>query len=188
MTWLSLRRCSGAALALAVPFLVVSLAVSAAAGAASGSARAARDARAGAPPAFEAASFGGAMRFRSVGPYRGGRVCAVTGVRGRPATFYFGAAGGGVWKTDDAGGHWENVSDRDFRTGSIGAIAVAPSDANVIYVGTGESQMRGNVEAGDGVYPVVAKTRRLGAGLCSDLQRIGVMQQLVLDSRSDSHC
>jgi photosystem II stability/assembly factor-like uncharacterized protein len=103
-------------------------------------------------PAFDAASFGGAMRFRSVGPYRGGRVCAVSGVRGRPATFYFGATGGGVWKTDDAGAHWENVSDRDFRTGSVGAIAVAPSDANVIYVGTGESQMRGNVEAGDGVY------------------------------------
>jgi photosystem II stability/assembly factor-like uncharacterized protein len=152
MTWLSLRRCSGAALALAVPSLVVFAAVSAPAAAGTGSARAARGARAGGRPALDAASFGGAMRFRSVGPYRGGRVCAVAGVRGRPATFYFGATGGGVWKTDDAGGHWENVSDRDFRTGSIGAIAVAPSDANVIYAGTGESQMRGNVEAGDGVY------------------------------------
>jgi photosystem II stability/assembly factor-like uncharacterized protein len=92
------------------------------------------------------------MRFRGIGPYRGGRVCAVTGVRGRPATFYFGAAGGGIWKTDDAGGHWDNVSDGWLGSGSIGALAVAPGDANVIYAGTGESQMRGNVEAGDGVY------------------------------------
>jgi photosystem II stability/assembly factor-like uncharacterized protein len=103
---------------------------------------------------FDARNFGGmgGMRFRNVGPYRGGRVCAVTGVRGRPATFYFGSTGGGVWKTDDAGTRWEPISDRDFSTGSVGAIAVAPSDANVIYVGTGESQMRANVAAGDGVY------------------------------------
>ncbi|MBV8200274.1 MAG: glycosyl hydrolase [Acidobacteria bacterium] len=92
------------------------------------------------------------MRFRNVGPYRGGRVCAVTGVRGRPSTYYFGSTGGGVWKTDDAGVSWEPISDRDLSTGSVGAIAVAPSDAKVIYVGTGESQMRGNVAAGDGVY------------------------------------
>jgi len=103
------------------------------------------------PAGFDARRFGG-MRFRNVGPYRGGRVCAVTGVRGRPATFYFGSTGGGVWKTDDAGTSWEPISDRDFATGSVGAIAVAPSDANVIYAGTGEASMRGNVAAGDGVY------------------------------------
>src|SRR5258708_27515419 len=94
--------------------------------------------------------FGG-MRFRSIGPYRGGRVCAVTGVRGQPATFYAGSTGGGVWKTSDGGTTWEPISDRDFTTGSIGAVAVAPSDPNVVYVGTGESQMRANLAAGGGL-------------------------------------
>jgi photosystem II stability/assembly factor-like uncharacterized protein len=130
-------RCLGAVLALGVSSLAP-----AAAAAPTEPAR---------PGAFDARRFGG-MRWRNVGPFRGGRVCAVTGVRGRPATFYFGSTGGGVWKTDDAGTTWEPISDRDLSTGSIGAIAVAPSDANVVYAGTGESQMRGNVAAGDGVY------------------------------------
>jgi photosystem II stability/assembly factor-like uncharacterized protein len=94
----------------------------------------------------------GSMRFRNIGPFRGGRVCAVTGVRGQPMTFYFGSAGGGVWKTTDGGTFWEPVSDRYFKTGSVGAIAVAPTDPNIVYVGTGESQIRGNVAAGDGIY------------------------------------
>ncbi|HTR02903.1 MAG TPA: glycosyl hydrolase [Thermoanaerobaculia bacterium] len=92
------------------------------------------------------------LEFRLIGPFRGGRVTAVAGVRHDPYTFYFGATGGGVWKTTDGGSNWQVVSDKDFRTGSIGAIAVAESDPNVIYVGTGEEPIRGNVSHGDGVY------------------------------------
>ena len=92
------------------------------------------------------------LQFRDVGPYRGGRVTAVAGVRHDPYTYYMGATGGGVWKTADGGAHWEPVSDKDFQTGSIGAIAVSESDPNVIYVGTGEAPIRGNVSHGDGVY------------------------------------
>jgi photosystem II stability/assembly factor-like uncharacterized protein len=92
------------------------------------------------------------LEFRTIGPYRGGRVTAVSGVRHEPQTFYFGATGGGVWKTTDGGSNWEVVSDKDFKTGSIGAIAVAESDPNVVYVGTGEEPIRGNVSHGDGVY------------------------------------
>ncbi len=92
------------------------------------------------------------LQFRTIGPFRGGRVTAVTGVRHEPQTFYFGGTGGGVWKTTDGGSNWENVSDKDFKTGSIGAIAVSESDPNVVYVGTGEEPIRGNVSHGDGVY------------------------------------
>ena len=67
-------------------------------------------------------------------------------------TFYFGAVAGGVWKTDDAGDHWYNISDGQFTTAAVGAIAVAESDPNVIYVGTGEASIRSNVSHGDGVY------------------------------------
>ena len=92
------------------------------------------------------------MRFRVIGPFRGGRSAAVTGVRRQPNVFYFGAAGGGVWKTTDGGSNWEVLSDKDFKTGSVGAIAVSESDPNVIYVGMGESPIRGNLSHGDGVY------------------------------------
>src|SRR6266516_3902227 len=90
--------------------------------------------------------------WRQVGPFRGGRVTAVAGVVGQPLVFYMGATGGGVWKTVDAGLTWEPVSDKFFTAGSVGAIAVAPSDPNVVYVGTGESPIRGNVSPGDGMY------------------------------------
>ncbi|MGH9399766.1 MAG: WD40/YVTN/BNR-like repeat-containing protein, partial [Thermoanaerobaculia bacterium] len=86
------------------------------------------------------------------GPHRGGRVCAVAGVRGQPLVYYMGGTGGGVWKTSDGGGAWTPVSDKDFKTGSVGAIGVAESDPHVIYVGMGESPIRGNVSHGDGVY------------------------------------
>ena len=79
------------------------------------------------------------MEFRCIGPYRGGRSIAVAGVRHDPLTFYFGGTGGGVWKTTDGGSNWENVSDKDFKTGSVGAIAVSESDPNVVYVGMGEA-------------------------------------------------
>ena len=89
-------------------------------------------------------SLANALRWRSIGPYRGGRVTAVV--------YYMGATGGGVWKTDDAGTTWNNVSDGFFRSGSVGAIAVAQSDANIVYVGMGEACLRGNLSSGDGVY------------------------------------
>ena len=91
------------------------------------------------------------IEWRQIGPFRGGRVLAVTGVVGDPSTYYFGAVAGGVWKTTNSGLTWTPLTDK---TGimSIGAIAVAPSDPNVIYVGTGESCVRGNISFGDGMY------------------------------------
>jgi photosystem II stability/assembly factor-like uncharacterized protein len=93
------------------------------------------------------------MEYRGIGPSRGGRVTTVTGIPGQTYTFYMGATGGGVWKTTDAGTTWHNISDGYFNTTGIGSIAVAPSDANVVYVGTGESPVRGvKTSHGDGVY------------------------------------
>jgi len=94
----------------------------------------------------------GALAWRGIGPFRGGRVVAVAGDPQDPATFYFGACAGGVWKTTDGGTYWENVSDGFLKTAAVGAIAVADSDPNVVYVGMGESCIRGNVSHGDGVY------------------------------------
>jgi photosystem II stability/assembly factor-like uncharacterized protein len=91
------------------------------------------------------------LAFRSIGPYRGGRSAAVAGVAGQPSTYYFGATGGGVWKTTDAGQTWHNVSD-GFFGGSIGAVAVSASDPNVVYVGGGEVTVRGNVSHGYGMW------------------------------------
>ena len=93
-----------------------------------------------------------AMQWRQVGPFRGGRVVAVAGDPTHSQVFYFGSTGGGVWKTTDGGMIWENVSDGYFKRASVGAIAVSPSDPNVIYVGMGEATIRGNVSHGDGVY------------------------------------
>ncbi|MGH7471809.1 MAG: WD40/YVTN/BNR-like repeat-containing protein, partial [Longimicrobiales bacterium] len=91
------------------------------------------------------------LRWRMIGPYRGGRATAVTGIAGQPHTFLVGTTGGGVWKSDDAGMNWRNITDGYFG-GSIGAVAVAPSDANVIYVGTGSACIRGNVSTGRGAW------------------------------------
>ncbi|HCG29526.1 MAG TPA: hypothetical protein DEU95_07230, partial [Chloroflexi bacterium] len=82
------------------------------------------------------------VRWREIGPHRGGRVVAVAGHPTEIGTFYFGACAGGVWKTTSGGAYWENVSDGYFGTSAIGAIAVPVSDPNVIYVGTGESEIR----------------------------------------------
>ena len=92
-----------------------------------------------------------ALTYRLLGPFRGGRSAAVTGVPNKPNLFYFGATGGGVWKTEDGGRKWENISD-GFFGGSIGAIAVSTDDLNVMYVGGGESTVRGNVSSGYGVW------------------------------------
>jgi photosystem II stability/assembly factor-like uncharacterized protein len=103
-----------------------------------------------AAPASEDAALKG-MKWRQIGPFRGGRALAVAGVAGDANTYYFGAVAGGVWKTTSGGLTWTPLTDK---TGimSVGAIAVAPSDANVIYVGTGESCIRGNISFGDGMY------------------------------------
>ncbi|HEY7510178.1 MAG TPA: glycosyl hydrolase, partial [Vicinamibacteria bacterium] len=94
----------------------------------------------------------GGLAWRNLGPFRGGRSVAVAGVPGQPLVYYFGGTGGGVWKTTDAGVTWKPVTDGHLGTGSVGAIAVADSDPNVVYVGMGESCLRGNVSHGDGVY------------------------------------
>ena len=94
------------------------------------------------------------LEYRLIGPFRGGRSAAVTGVPGEPNLFYFGATGGGVWKTLDGGRSWSNISDGYFG-GSIGAVEVAKSDPNVIYVGGGEKTLRGNVSSGYGIWKTV---------------------------------
>ena len=95
-----------------------------------------------------------ATQWRNIGPFRGGRSAAVTGVAGKANLFYFGSTGGGVWRTTDAGNTWENISDGYFG-GSVGSITVSEWDHNVIYVGNGEKTVRGNVSSGDGIWKSV---------------------------------
>jgi photosystem II stability/assembly factor-like uncharacterized protein len=95
-----------------------------------------------------------ALEYRLLGPFRGGRSAAVTGVPNQPNLFYFGSTGGGIWKTTDGGRSWDNISD-GFFGGSIGAISVSKSDPNVIYVGGGEKTVRGNVSSGYGIWKSV---------------------------------
>lgn len=95
-----------------------------------------------------------ALRWRLVGPFRGGRTITATGVPGQPNRFYFGAVGGGVWRSDNAGRTWDPIFDAQS-IASIGAIAVAPSDPKVLYVGTGEADMRSDISHGDGMYKSV---------------------------------
>ncbi len=101
-------------------------------------------------PAFDPTLYEG-VKWRELGPFRGGRSCTVTGVKGKPNLYYFGAVGGGVWRSNDAGQTWGNISDNYFG-GTIGAIAVAESDQNVIFVGEGEQTLRNNVAAGSGLW------------------------------------
>ncbi|HWQ36717.1 MAG TPA: glycosyl hydrolase [Blastocatellia bacterium] len=117
-----------------------------------------------------------AVKWRSIGPFRGGRSNAGCGVIGDPLTYYMGTTGGGLWKTDDAGITWRNISDGYFKTGTIGAIAVAESDPNVVYVGTGEHAVRGVMtHSGDGVYKSTdaGKTwKRIGLEATRHISRI----------------
>ncbi len=122
----------------------------------------------------------GALRWRLIGPHRGGRVLAVAGVPGDPATFYFGAVDGGVWRTRNAGVTWEPLFD-DQPIASIGALALAPSDPNVIYVGTGEAAIRSDITYGAGVYKSTdggAHWRSLGL---ADTRHIG---KVLVDPRN----
>jgi photosystem II stability/assembly factor-like uncharacterized protein len=105
------------------------------------------------PPASpELAGYFEGLTFRNIGPARGGRSTAVAGIRSMPHTFFMGTTGGGVWRTDDGGTTWSNITDGFISVGSIGSIRVAPSDPNVIYVGTGSADPRGNVSIGKGIY------------------------------------
>jgi photosystem II stability/assembly factor-like uncharacterized protein len=104
-----------------------------------------------APAAVDPALYAG-LSYRMVGPFRGGRSTAVTGIAEQPHVFFMGTTGGGVWKTDDAGGHWTNITDGFLDVGNIGAIDVADSDPRIIYVGTGSASIRGNSSVGLGVW------------------------------------
>ncbi len=116
------------------------------------------------------------VKWRSIGPFRGGRSVASTGVIGDTKTYYMGTTGGGLWKTDDMGISWRNISDGFFKTGTVGAIAVAASDTNVVYVGMGEHAPRGVMtHSGDGVYKSTdaGKTwKKIGLELSQHISRI----------------
>ena len=116
------------------------------------------------------------VKWRCIGPFRGGRSNCATGVVGNPAIYYQGTTGGGLWKTDDMGLNWKNISDGFFKTGSVGAVAVAESDDNVVYVGMGEHAVRGVMtHHGDGVYKSTdaGKTwQKMGLDLTQHIARI----------------
>ncbi len=134
-------------LLLLVPFLAIYFGTA-------NNAEAQRRSKKDAPVTSYDTSLYNALEWRSIGPYRGGRSAAVTGVPGKPNLFYFGSTGGGVWRTQDAGNTWENISDGYFG-GSIGSVAISEWDPNVIYVGGGEKTVRGNVSSGSGLWKSV---------------------------------
>ena len=124
----------------------------------------------------------GDLHWRLLGPFRGGRVLAVAGVVGQPQHFYFGAVNGGVWETQDAGRTWQPIFD-DQPVGSIGAIAVAPSDPKVIYVGSGEADMRSDIAQGDGMYRSGDGGKHWTKIGLSDSQQIG---KILVDPRDSN--
>jgi photosystem II stability/assembly factor-like uncharacterized protein len=112
------------------------------------------------------------LHWRNIGPFRGGRVLAVAGVPGQPNHFYFGSVNGGIWETGDTGRTWQPIFDGQ-PIGSIGAIAIAPSDANVIYVGSGEADMRSDISQGNGVYKSTDAGKTWAFTGLRDSQQIG---------------
>ncbi|MCY7348505.1 MAG: hypothetical protein LH614_20110 [Pyrinomonadaceae bacterium] len=113
------------------------------------------------------------FQYRQIGPFRGGRVSTVAGIASQPKIYYFGATGGGVWKTTDGGTNWFPVSDDYFRTGTVGAIGISESDPNILYVGMGEEAVRGNVSHGDGVYKSMDAGKTWKHVGLSDTRQIG---------------
>ena len=116
------------------------------------------------------------LKWRSIGPFRGGRSVAASGVKGEINTYYMGTTGGGLWKSDDLGNNWANISDGFFKTGSVGAIAVSESDPNIVYVGMGEHAVRGVMtHHGDGVYKSTDSGKtwtKIGLDLTQHIARI----------------
>ncbi len=129
-------------------------------------------------PAIEQNLFKG-MKWRQIGPFRGGRALAIEGVVGEPDTYYFGSVAGGVWKTTDGGANWKPLFDK-ADISSIGAIAVAPSDHNVVYAGTGEAAIRGNTTYGTGVYKSIDAGKNWKNVGLRDTHQIGA---LIVDPR-----
>ncbi len=95
------------------------------------------------------------LKWRNIGPNRGGRSIGVAGSSSRPLEYYFGATGGGLWKTSDAGTTWRPVADQALRTSSVGAVAVSESNPDIVFIGTGETELRGDIIQGDGIYKSV---------------------------------
>ena len=106
---------------------------------------------AAAPPGLDS-TLRAAYRWRNIGPDRGGRSIAASGSKGRPKEAYFGAVGGGLWKTTDGGETWASVTDGQLKSASVGAVAVSESNPDILYIGMGETCIRGNIMPGDGVY------------------------------------
>src|ERR1700704_3641775 len=137
--------------------------------------------KAAAPGTIDEKLFKG-MQWRQIGPFRGGRALAIEGVVGEPDTYYFGAVAGGVWKTTDGGANWVPLFDKQ-PISSIGAIAVAPSDTNVIYAGTGEAAIRGNTTYGTGVFKSIDGGKKWQNVGLKDTRQIGA---LVVDPRNEN--
>jgi len=129
-----------------------------------------------AAPAIDPAVFG-SLQWRSAGPARGGRSITSSGSASRPLEYYFGATGGGLWKTNDGGLTWRPVTDGQIDSSSVGAVAVSESNPDVVYIGMGETELRGNIMQGDGVYKSVdaGKTwKHVGLGDTQAISRIRV--------------
>jgi photosystem II stability/assembly factor-like uncharacterized protein len=125
------------------------------------------------------------LKYRLVGPFRGGRATGVAGVPGDPNTFYFGAASGGLWKTTDGGTTWKPLWDKfPEASPAVGAIAVAPSDPNILYVGTGETNIRGNVVTGNGLYKSTDAGKTWSFAGLRDTQVIG---RIIVDPKNPNH-